>query len=1599
MKKILSYILPVLVTVFLVAFGVSAQISNPNFWLLNGTVLSPIDESWTVDSSYLGDIDHDNLLNIGTNSHAQIDTHLGSTSNPHSVTAAQAGAVSLEGDEVIDGEKTFNKFPILPSESPDEDYQPSTKKYVDDLVSLSISWKAPVLDVTDEAPISPEEGDRYVTIAKGGEMVIGGDQGTKKFYLEGDVTSDFPTSSVTLNAMSTANNGWYTIVGSVYNGGSDRTEIEVSEAIPSSTFDGALGKPLEGDWATVGPERLVEYDGADWNFDGQTPGWAVLNFNDNKGYVFGEDYIWTEFAAQQNYIAGDQSIDISGLEISVNYDDSSLGLVSNKLAVKSMGITNDMLFGGIADSKLAPIISANKVNGSSLFSLSSISVGAGLIPLANIPTITVAYGGVGHTSYTVGDLLFADTTSSLAKLGIGDEGQVLTVVEGEPDWADATGGGGGAADFIYEDITLHSHGGSNFTYSNLPVNITAASSYLRKKMDLTGADKYRLCVTQALAGYDGSKLRLRYSLNNSTFLDIDADNSGDLPVGLGTGVKCGSWTDLVAGAKQDVWLQIYGYGGDGIVDPTFRQMSVQIKYNSSIVEGGDSDDLYTEVSVHSAPNTSATWTNMPAAETEFLGNNRGRQKFVLTNASQYRLVVQQAVAGYAGADLNLQYSLNGSTFLPADTGGAGEIDVGTGTVIKYGAWTDLVPEAKGDVWLRLVGKDGDGIVDPQFRQVKIQFKEAISGGGGATPAGDTGDIQINDEGALGVVADNGFFYDSGKGQIEITPALKTNDYFEFEKAYPGYYGVSNSPLNQGGNDYNDFPGDEDISGSLFLNSLVIDEGPDITQIYGESKGVDSIDGTQDVGVGLISFDLDGYVYITVYFPDDLFADQTAWETFWSGLVPPGTTYDYFTKGFYTNNGAGEDYDLANPDTKNFAVGYATPKVDAEYSETLLMTDESEGNSYMYAGVPLFVEGFTVGGMEGYTFPTIAGDEDDVLVLNGDGDLEWGSSSSLWVEKTGNDIGRESGSVYVDSLRGNVEMTDFIIQPGDGTAEFPNNANMIFRSGLYYGGGSHGFFGWEFGTGGNYWLKATTENITFNDAGQTVNFIVNGNSIDNLLYVSGSDNFIGIGTSNPQYPLDIQRANSMINLTSQNQDGQMESGILMRYGSNNWYGGFLAMAAQNTLWGENGEIIMGARLHGDYGDPTDHLVAIMDKNLNFGIGTDDPTGKFQVGPYLSSINEGGGAQGWNEITYNGLYTGSEVKEFRVEIDALDPDTFQWSNDGGSTWEATGVTITGEYQTLEDNVKIKFYTDGADFEVGNYWDFVGYPVAISIIGDSVGIGTTDLDGTPDYGRLTVQGTTNNGSTYVFVGRDSDNNNIASLDTDGNLYLDGNVYANANAYGEIYTYDKSVAFNIVTTNKYHAFKAVAGGDIVNNGLNGWTWDAGRVVDADITSEADNGSGLLRIVTSGAHSLSNDDIVVLVNMNDLAHDDACLVAVIDGTTFDCSNISYSSGAGTSSGRVDEPAYLEAGANASGDYFALLNIDGTAANLNKDWKWELNKGITPYNNIVTERNTTNTLAQMTTGGLITGIVPGDRIWLSGKNITDTTDYTVKNFSLSVHKL
>lgn len=113
--------------------------------------------------------------------------------------------------------------------------------------------------------------------------------------------------------------------------------------------------------------------------------------------------------------------------------------------------------------------------------------------------------------------------------------------------------------------------------------------------------------------------------------------------------------------------------------------------------------------------TTLTWSNMPAADTEF--PNLYRTKVDLTKATDARLVVRVGVQGTTNSDLRAQYSADQSSWANL-TGEAATNGVGTIAT----PWAAIPTGAKGDVFVRVMGKEGDGAVDPQFRLIQLQVR-------------------------------------------------------------------------------------------------------------------------------------------------------------------------------------------------------------------------------------------------------------------------------------------------------------------------------------------------------------------------------------------------------------------------------------------------------------------------------------------------------------------------------------------------------------------------------------------------------------------------------------------------------------------------------------------------------------------------------------------------------------------------------------------------------------------------------------------------------------------------------------------------------------
>lgn len=98
----------------------------------------------------------------------------------------------------------------------------------------------------------------------------------------------------------------------------------------------------------------------------------------------------------------------------------------------------------------------------------------------------------------------------------------------------------------------------------------------RVKVDLSKMHLIRMQMNVIAAGTASAIARVRYSTDNITFLSIVA--TGNLQVSLAAvGHQNTAWQEIATGAKADVYLQLWGEGGDGVADPAMTSMLVQVK--------------------------------------------------------------------------------------------------------------------------------------------------------------------------------------------------------------------------------------------------------------------------------------------------------------------------------------------------------------------------------------------------------------------------------------------------------------------------------------------------------------------------------------------------------------------------------------------------------------------------------------------------------------------------------------------------------------------------------------------------------------------------------------------------------------------------------------------------------------------------------------------------------------------------------------------------------------------------------------------------------------------------------------------------------------
>lgn len=117
-----------------------------------------------------------------------------------------------------------------------------------------------------------------------------------------------------------------------------------------------------------------------------------------------------------------------------------------------------------------------------------------------------------------------------------------------------------------------------------------------------------------------------------------------------------------------------------------------------------------------------TLTNMPLADTELPATNY-RLLLNLIGYTEFKVTMRVATAGATNSDLRFQFATtDAGAYSNLDGSNGPEIAINT-TGEKDTGWISLAANAQADnIRIRMMGKDGDGALDPIIRQVMLHFR-------------------------------------------------------------------------------------------------------------------------------------------------------------------------------------------------------------------------------------------------------------------------------------------------------------------------------------------------------------------------------------------------------------------------------------------------------------------------------------------------------------------------------------------------------------------------------------------------------------------------------------------------------------------------------------------------------------------------------------------------------------------------------------------------------------------------------------------------------------------------------------------------------------
>jgi hypothetical protein len=246
---------------------------------------------------------------------------------------------------------------------------------------------------------------------------------------------------------------------------------------------------------------------------------------------------------------------------------------TSALGVTAAGTTGQVLIGNTGSAPTWGTISSSLVSSfqTSLSGLTPSTATTGAVTLAG--TLGPTSGGTGISSYAVGDLLFANTTTSLDRLTVGANGYVLASNGTAPAWVPNTASG---VSFVVTDFTA-----------------TAAQTTFTVTYVVGLVEVYRNGVKLAIADYTAS--------NGTTIV-------------LATGATSGDVIEVVAFGSVNTAAVITAEDFNGTGSQTAFTMSVTPANSASVIIA--ISGVVQDPSTYTVSGTTLTFSTAPPAGTD-----------------------------------------------------------------------------------------------------------------------------------------------------------------------------------------------------------------------------------------------------------------------------------------------------------------------------------------------------------------------------------------------------------------------------------------------------------------------------------------------------------------------------------------------------------------------------------------------------------------------------------------------------------------------------------------------------------------------------------------------------------------------------------------------------------------------------------------------------------------------------------------------------------------------------------------------------------------------------------------------------------------------